>query len=131
MKRYTIDESNSFSALAFAEDLIMLATTKDKAQNLLHQTESYLKNLGMCIAAENCASSEFRSTKDSWYIANPDSCLANGDKIPNSATDSSLCYLGGHISPWSGLNYNDLVAQLETAIERCPSAKSKPHQNYP
>ena len=66
MKGYVIDESHSLSALAFADDLILLATTKDKAQNLLHNTESYLINLGMCIAAENCASFEIRCTKDSW-----------------------------------------------------------------
>ena len=128
MKGYVIDESHSLSALAFADDLILLATTKDKAQNLLHHTESYLNDLGMRIAAEKCASFEIRSTKDSWYIANPDLCLSNGDKIPNSAADSSLCYLGGHISPWSGLRYNDLVAQLETTLERCRSAQLKPHQ---
>jgi hypothetical protein len=128
MKGYAIDESHCLSALAFADDLILLASTKEKAQSLLHHTESYLTNLGMRIAAEKCASFEIRPTKDSWYIANPDLCLANVDKIPNSAADSTLCYLGGHISPWSGLQYEDLVAQLETTLERCRSAQLKPHQ---
>ena len=65
MMRYVINESHSLSALAFADDLILLATTKDKAQCLLHHTESYLTNLGMLIAAEKCASFEIRPTKDS------------------------------------------------------------------
>jgi len=128
MKGYVIDESHSLSALAFADDMILVADAKDKAQNLLHKTESYLNSLGMRIAAEKCASFEIRPTKDSWYIADPDLRLSNGDKIPNSAADSSLCYLGGHISPWSGLHYKDLVAQLETTLERCRSALLKPHQ---
>jgi len=128
MKGYVIDESHSLSALAFPDDLILLAATKDKAQNLLHHTESYLNSLGMRIAAEKCASFEIRPTKDSWYIANPDLRISNGDKIPNSAAHSSLCYLGGHISPWSGLHNRDLVAQLETTLERCRSAQLKPHQ---
>jgi hypothetical protein len=34
MKGYEIDEANSLSALAFADDLILLATVKDKAQSL-------------------------------------------------------------------------------------------------
>ena len=51
MKGYVIDESHTLSALAFASDLILLATMKDKAQNLLHHTGSYLNNLGMLIAA--------------------------------------------------------------------------------
>jgi hypothetical protein len=128
MKGYAIDEAHSLSALAFADDLILLATAKDKALSLLRKTESYLTSLGMRIAAEKCASFAIVPTKDSWYIANPDLCLANGDKIPNSAADSSLCYLGGNISPWSGLQYADIVDQLASTLERCRSAHLKPHQ---
>jgi hypothetical protein len=54
--------------------------------------------------------------------------LTNGEKIPNSAADSSLSYLGGHISPWSGLQYKDLVDELSSTLERCRSALLKPHQ---
>ena len=66
--------------------------------------------------------------KDSWYIANRDLCLTNGDKIPSSAADGSLCYLGGHVSPWSGLQYKDIVDELASTLERCRSALLKPHQ---
>jgi len=128
MKGYMIDESHYLSALAFADDLILLASSKEKALSLLHRTESFLTNLGMRIAAEKCASFEIKTTKDSWYIASPDLSLTNGDKIPSSAADSTLCYLGGHISPWSGLQYEALVAKLETTLERCRSAQLKPHQ---
>ena len=123
-----IVESHSLSALVFSDDLILLETTKDKAQKLLYHTESYLNNLGMSNASDKCASFEIRRTKDSWYIANPDLCLSNSDKIPNSAAHSSLCYLGGRISPWYGLRYNGLVAHLETTLERCWSTQLKPHQ---
>jgi len=126
MKGYKIDESHCLSALAFADDLILLGSSKEKALSLLHHTESYLMSLGMRIAAEKCASFEIRPTKDSWYIANPDLSLTNGDKI--SAADSTMSYLGGHISPWSGLQYADIVAQLETTLERCRNAHLKPHQ---
>jgi hypothetical protein len=128
MKGYVIDESHSISALAFADDLILLSDTKDKAQKLLNHTESYLNALGMRIAAEKCASFEIKTTKDSWFIRNPDLSLKNGEEIPNSAADSSLSYLGGHIFPWSGLQYKDLVDQLDSTLERCRSALLKPHQ---
>jgi len=98
---FEIDESQSISALAFADDLILLATMKETAINLLHFTETYLNNLGMSIAAAKCTSFEIKTTDDSRYIANPDICLKNGNKIPNWAADSSICYLGGHISPRS------------------------------
>jgi len=128
MKGYVIDESHSLSALAFADDLILLANAKATAQNLLHHTEAYLNSLGMRIAAEKCASFEIRPGKKTWYITDPDLCLSNGDQIPFSAADSSLCYLGGHISPWSGLHYKDLVDQLTSTLERCRGAHLKPHQ---
>ena len=68
---YVFDESHSLSALAFADDLILLATTKDKAQSLLHHTEFYLKDLGMRIAAEKCAFFEIRPTNESGIIETP------------------------------------------------------------
>jgi hypothetical protein len=128
MKGFEIDETHHISALAFADDLILLSDAKDKDQKLLDHTESYLNALGMRIAAEKFTSFEIRTTKDSWFIKNPDVSLKNGDKIPNSAADSSLSYLGGHISPWSGLHYRDLVDQLTATLERCRSALLKPHQ---
>ena len=128
MKGYVIDESHSLSALAFADDLILLATTKAKAQNLLRHTEAYLNSLGMRIAAEKCASFEIRPMKDTWFMTNPDLRLLNGDEIPYSAADSSLRYLGGHISPWSGLQYKDIVDELASTLERCRGALLKPHQ---
>jgi hypothetical protein len=127
MKGYVINESHSISALAFADDLILLSDTKDKAQNLINHTESYLNALGMRIAPEKCILFEIRPTKDSWFITNPDLSLTNGEIIRNSAVDSSLSSLGGHISPWSGLHYKDLVDQLESTLERCRSAQLKPH----
>jgi hypothetical protein len=54
MKGHVINESHSISALAFADGLILLSDSKDKAQNLLNHTESYLNALGMRIAAKKC-----------------------------------------------------------------------------
>jgi len=66
MKGYVIDESHSLSALTFADDLIVLATTNDTGQRLLRHIESYLNNLGgVRIAAVKCTSFEIRPTKDS------------------------------------------------------------------
>jgi hypothetical protein len=39
MKGYVIEESQSLSALAFADHLIQVATAKDKSQSLLNHTE--------------------------------------------------------------------------------------------
>jgi hypothetical protein len=57
MKGFKIDEAN-ISALAFAYDLILLATTKDEARQLLNHTEAYLQDLGMNLAASKSAAFE-------------------------------------------------------------------------
>ena len=66
--------------------------------------------------------------KESWYITDPGLHLGNGDGVPSSTADSTLCYLGGHVSPWSGLQHRDLVDQLEGTFERVRRAQIKPHQ---
>jgi len=129
MKEYAIDESDSPTAPAVEDNLILLATTKDTAQSLLRNTESYLNKLGVRIAAEKWASFEIRPSKDSWYITNTELYLVNSEKITSLATDSSIYYLGGHISPLCGVQYKDLVEQLASTLERCQGAHLKPHQN--
>jgi len=69
MKGYVIYESHSLPVLAFVA-LILLVTSKAKAQNLLHHTEAYLNRLGMRIAAEKCTSFEIRPMKGTWYMTN-------------------------------------------------------------
>jgi hypothetical protein len=68
-------------------------------------------------------------TKDLWCISNPEFFLVNGEKIPSSATDSSLYYHGGHISPLCGMQFKDLVEQIASTLERCQGAHLKPHEN--
>jgi hypothetical protein len=102
MKGNVINVSHGLLALAFA-DLILLSD-EEKAQSLLNHTESYLNALGMRIAAEKCASFKVMPTKDSWYITNPHISVSNGNKIPNSAADSSVSYLRSNISMvWTAL----------------------------
>jgi hypothetical protein len=128
MKGVTIDNTNSLSALAFADDLILLATTKDKAKQLLHHTENYLHGLGMKLAADKCASFEIVPIHKSWYLEDPHIQLQSGEKITASKSTDHLRYLGGNVSPWFGLQYADIVENLRTTLERCRCALLKPHQ---
>jgi hypothetical protein len=63
---FTINDSQSISSLAFADDLILVADDHDAAQKLLTHTELYLQSLGMSIAAHKCTSVRVVTTKDSW-----------------------------------------------------------------
>jgi hypothetical protein len=52
LRGYEIDSKHHISSVAFANDPILLANDQQKAQELLHRTELYLKKLGMSIAAD-------------------------------------------------------------------------------
>ena len=120
--------SQSISSLAFADDLILLADNHATAQTLLTHKELYLKKLGMSIAAHKCTSFRVVSTKDSWYISDTNLLLVGSERIPSSAADTRITYLGGHISPWSGLQHDDLIDHLRLSLHRLRSAPLKPHQ---
>ena len=55
---HSIDENHTISSLAFADDLILMAATREDAQKLLLHTKGYLRALGMKIAVTKCASCE-------------------------------------------------------------------------
>jgi hypothetical protein len=121
---FTIDDD--ISCLAFADDLLFLADDIPKA-HLLSITQQFITNLGMKIANR---SAPFRivSTRNSWYLADPNLCLNTGDKIPSSTADTTLCYLGCNISPWSGLRYKDQYPLLGSTLTRLKQALLKPFQ---
>lgn len=110
--------NHSLSVLVFA-NLILVGTAKEKAQRILPHNQAYLNSLGMCIAVEKCAFFEIRPMKDTWYMIHSDLSLSNGDKIPYSAANSSLRYLGEQISQRSMLHYKYIVNQLASTLERC------------
>jgi hypothetical protein len=103
LRGYTINETQSISLLAFADDLILVADAMEKAQLLLTATEKYLYNMGMKIASNKCTSLQVQTTRDSWYISTTDLHLTTGDRIPSSNTTDTMEYLGGDLSPWTGL----------------------------
>jgi len=54
LRGYTIDENQSISSLAFADDLILVADNPEKSQCLPNYTEHYLNSMVMTIAANKC-----------------------------------------------------------------------------
>ena len=54
--------------------------------------------------------------------------LADDAIIPSVSANDNITYLGGLISPWSGLQYDGLTEKLQQALQRLGSASLKPHQ---
>ena len=128
LQGYHIDASNTISTLAFADDILLLADNRDKAHKLLHHTETYLKQLGMQIAPTKCTSFEIKTSRGTWYIADPDIRLGTNIRIPATPANGTLTYLGGRISPWFGLQHSDLENKLRATLRRLGSTLLKPHQ---
>jgi hypothetical protein len=128
LKGYSINDACNISSLAFADDLLLISDTREGAEQLLLHTERYLYSLGMHVAATKCTSFEIKTTKDSWYVVDPDLHLSDDTHIPSSTAGSTLTYLGGLISPWNGIQQKDLGTRLQATLHRLRSASLKPHQ---
>jgi hypothetical protein len=96
--------------------------------NVPATTENYLINLGMKIAPNKCASFQVQMTKDSWYISTTDLQLKTGDQFPSTSAIDIINYLGGHFSPWTGLQKKGIPNKLQQVLYRLRSASLKPHQ---
>ncbi|GFG36028.1 hypothetical protein Cfor_01960 [Coptotermes formosanus] len=114
--------------MAFADDLFLLANNRENAIALLAHTEDYLSRLGMQISASKCSSFQITPTKDSWYLKDAQLRLRNGEVIPACTADDSVTYLGGRVSPWFGITYKHIVADMRSTFHRLRAAPLKPHQ---
>jgi hypothetical protein len=124
---YSIDGAHTITALAFADDLILVADDHNTAQDLLTLTERYFKQLGMTIAAQKYSSFQIE-TRDSCHLMDTHLSLAGGEIILSISANDSITYLGGLISPWSGLQHKGHLEKLQQALQRLDCTSLKPHQ---
>lgn len=125
---FKIGNTTNVSVLAFADDLILTANTAPQAENLLRMTETYLRGLGMAISAAKCATFQIRSTKDSWYLADPALTLTGGEAVPYTEAGMAIKYLGVVKSPWAGVDTKGLKDVLCATLQRVKKLALKPHQ---
>jgi hypothetical protein len=128
MDGYQVKEDVKVSALAFADYLILIADKTAESENLLQKTEKYLGNLGMMISAYKCTAIRIHTTRDLWYLDDPNIISKDGVNLPIAPTDSTIRYLGGVFSPWKGLIQDGLTTQLEGTLQRVQKLPLKPHQ---
>ena len=82
----------------------------------------------MSISAGKCAAFQIRTTRDSWYLADPELTLISGDGIPYADAGTTLKYLGVRISPWAGIDIKGLKDSLCTATKGIRKLALKPPQ---
>ena len=79
MPGYKISNDSELSCLAFADDLMLLANDVPQAQDLLSKTETFLRNLGMQLSVQKCATFRVVPTGDSYYIDEPAIITSEGE----------------------------------------------------
>ncbi|XP_076660219.1 uncharacterized protein LOC143363537 [Halictus rubicundus] len=125
---YMINEEQNISCLAFADDLILVASDVPQARNLLSLTESYLAALGMRISAPKCTAFQIVPMKGSFYLKDPELRFQGGECIPFANAETRIRYLGISFTPWSGIVLDDLRDEVKKAVNRVKRLALKPHQ---
>lgn len=124
---FKINNNNCLACLAFADDLILLANNIEEANTQLEILINFLNEINMNISIDKCATFQIITSKDSWYIADPQLCV-NNQKIKYLGPDTPITYLGMKISPWEGVITNHSIRGLQACIGRIKKLALKPHQ---
>jgi len=110
-----ISALRSISILAFA-DLVLLSSDVSEAQQHLRMVSNYLDGMGMSLSVNMCGSFMIKTTKDSWYIKNPEIDIGR-DRVPNIDPEEMFFYLGAKFGPWRGLHKGLIVPDIIGTIK--------------
>ncbi|XP_076762718.1 uncharacterized protein LOC143430371 [Xylocopa sonorina] len=117
----------NLSVLAFADDIVLLAKSKEAARRQINTLSKILKQLNMELSVPKCATFQIVHSRRSWYIEDP-SIMVNNEKIPYIEPDNTFNYLGTKFSSWGGLEKNVSGPLLLNALRNTLKLKLKPAQ---
>lgn len=119
----------SLSVLAFADDLILMATTSVGLQRLLDSVGSFLNSVGLNINAQKSCSISIRSLGKQKKTAVDASCIfrINNQEIPALKRSDELKYLGVPFTP-EGHMMTNVRELLKAKLIKLGSAPLKPQQ---
>lgn len=127
MPGFSLPEGQNISCLAFADDLLLVASDTPKAQALLDVTVGYFDRLGMSLSAPKSVAYQIVRTSDSWYLGDP-GMEKQGEPIRAATADEALTYLGVRYSLWCGIELKSLRKGLTEVLGRVERLALKPHQ---
>lgn len=116
------------NALAFADDLVLCASTPDGLQELLNAAEAYLNPRGLAFNVSKCSSLSLVASgreKKVKVISHP--FKLSGGELPASSLNDIWRYLGISFSP-EGRSRLVLLRELRPLLERLTGAPLKPQQ---
>ena len=116
------------SCLAFADDLVLVATTTDGLQQLIRRTEETLKNSGLLMNPEKCRSMVLKVDREAkkWYDNSEATFVVDGKTTPQLQPGDAAKYLGVLVGPDG--RRESYVCHLEKGLKELRVPPLKPQQ---
>ncbi|CAM5179267.1 unnamed protein product [Eretmochelys imbricata] len=126
-KGFPVD-AQRVTALAFADDLVMLSDSWEGMNANIQILESFCKLSGLKVQARKCHGFLLSPTHDSFTVNNCEAWKIGCDSLNMIAPGESEKYLGLKVDPWIGFSKPALSDKLDTWLERINRASLKPSQ---
>ena len=123
----TLTADQHVAAIAFADDLLLLASDRETAETQFQVTHSYLKELGMKLSVEKCSVVQYVPLRKSYYTKDPE-ITVDGARLKAVGPDEAMKYLGAKIKPWEGLVDSFELTAIEQLFQRVKRLALKPMQ---
>lgn len=128
MDGFSLDNKQNVSCLAFADDIILLADTAERARTLLAHLEDFLIERHMAIAPSKCTTFEIVAANKSWYVQDPVIEAKNGFKVAYLGPTTPTTYLGIQLTPWIGTMNDNAISKLRKSLPKIKKLALRPHQ---
>ena len=120
-------EDQHVAAIAFADDLLLLASDRETAETQFQITHSYLDKLGMKLSLDKCSVIQYVPLRKSYYTKDP-VIEVGGTRLQAVGPDDAMKYLGARIKPWEGLVDTFEVTAMTQLFQRVRRLALKPMQ---
>jgi hypothetical protein len=119
--------NSAMKILAFADDIILRASSAGQAQQMVDILGIGLTTCGLGVSQKKCFGFQIVNKNKTWAIVDPIITL-NGTSLPFSGPEDRLPYLRVNINPWDRKSQYDAGRRLISAAKRGCQLSLKPEQ---
>ena len=122
-------ESGRLSHLAFADDIVLLAASRNGLQDQIRELSSHLLESGLSLSAGKCKTLSIavrRGRTKAWYCDNLHQFHVAQERIPTMSVAETAKYLGLRFGANGALS--SVIEDLDSMLKRVTAAPLKPAQ---
>uniref|UniRef100_A0AAV2LAI4 ribonuclease H n=1 Tax=Knipowitschia caucasica TaxID=637954 RepID=A0AAV2LAI4_KNICA len=123
-----VTEEHKVTALAYADDLILLSDSWEGMERNLQILDSFSTQTGLDVNPEKCSGFWLSFAKKKPVLNCCPRWSLGGEKVQMLSASDTVKYLGMEFSPLRGLLTPDLVPMIEEAIMKLDKASLRPSQ---